>query len=38
MARLKLEIISETEYEMTLDLAQKGAEFKPCQITRMKKQ
>ena len=37
-ARLRLQIISEDQYEMTLDLAQGESEFKPCQKTRMRKQ
>ena len=37
MARLRMEIIAENEYEMVLDLAPAGGEFKPCQTTRMKK-
>jgi hypothetical protein len=37
MARLRMEVISENEYEMILDLAQQGTEFKPCQKTRMRK-
>ncbi|HLF89116.1 MAG TPA: heme-binding beta-barrel domain-containing protein [Anaerolineales bacterium] len=37
MARLRTEIISENEYVMTLDLANKGGEFKPCQVIRMRK-
>jgi hypothetical protein len=32
-----MEVISENEYEMILDLAQQGTEFKPCQKTRMRK-
>lgn len=38
MARLRMKILSENEYELVLDLAQEGADFKPCQTIRMKKE
>lgn len=36
-AQMRLEFISDTEYEMVLDLAMPGKEFAACQWMRMKK-
>lgn len=37
MVRQRFAIISENEYELTLDLAKAGQEFTPCQVIKMKK-
>jgi hypothetical protein len=37
MARVRIKIISEFEYEMFLDLAKPGNEFRQCQVIRMKR-